>query len=660
MNSSERKPNVNNAKAGDNPYRKLKAVSFDTVRWTEGFWAERFDLCCNVIIPSMRQAMDVPENAAVFSNLYIAAGLRDGTHRGTNWSDGDCYKWMEAVSHVYGVTGDEELDRALDELIDVISKAQDPDGYICTQTQLNPEKERWGQRGYHELYNMGHLMTSACVHHRVTGKENFLNIAKKLGDYLYALFQPRPPELAHFGWNPSNIMGLVDLYHATGDPRYLELAGIFVDMRGSDSQDFNKIPGYLLRDGGDQNQDRIPIRKETEAVGHAVTATYLYCGAADVYAETGEKALMDGLERIWNDMIRGKMYITGGVAALHWGLSTRRDLVHEAFGLPYQLPNASAYNETCANIGNAMWNWRMLGITGEAKYADVMEQVLYNSMLSAMSIDGKHFCYTNPLRWYGEEHQLLSNDTQGRWFTHTCYCCPPQVARAIAWLHNWAYSLSDEGVWVHLYGGSHLETMLADGVPLKLLQETNYPWEGQIKLIIEKAPDRSFAIMLRIPSWAKGAEIKINGEGAGVEVRPGAYAAIQRVWSAGDVIELRLPMEARLVVAHPRVEEIGNHAAVMRGPVVYCLESVDLPRDVEFGEVHIPRDIRLTPKHDKTLLGGITVLEGEARRIPVENGDDLYRTISNVTTDPVQIALIPYYAWANRGVAEMTVWIPLC
>ena len=384
-------------KKSHSPYHRLKNVELGAVCWTDGFWAEKFDLCKNATIPSIRRAMDIPENSAVFGNFAVAAGLESGEHRGTLWGDGDCYKWLEAVAHIYGITGDAELDRTMDESIEVIGKAQEPDGYICTQIQLT-DKERWQERHHHELYSMGHLLTAACVHNRITGKDNFLNIAVKLGDYLYDLFQPRPSELALYGWNPSNIMGLVDLYRATGDDKYLELAGIFVDMRGS-------APG-----GTDQNQNRIPLRKEATVVGHAVTATYLYCGAADVYSETGEKALLDALEGIWEDVTCRKMHITGGVGPLHNGMSLRRNEVHEAFAMEYQLPNSTAYNETCANIGNAMWNWRMFQVDGEAKYADVMEQVLYNTMLSGMSADGERFFYTNPLRWHGEKHHLLSND----------------------------------------------------------------------------------------------------------------------------------------------------------------------------------------------------------------------------------------------------------
>jgi len=630
------------------PYLKLKSVDVGSVRWTDGFWAERFELCHRTILPSMRRALEDPSNTAILKNFSVAAGLAKGEHRGTNWSDGDCCKWLEALAHVYGVTVDAELDRQLDAWIDIIEKAQEDDGYISTQIQLS-DKKRWEKIAHHELYNMGHLMTAACVHGRATGKGRFLKIAARLADYLYGVFQPRPPELAHFGFNPSQIMGLVDLYRATGNPKYLELAGIFVDMRGSQ-------PG-----GGDQNQDHAPLREETEAVGHAVTATYLYCGAADVYSETGEGALLDALQRLWTDVTARKMYVTGAIGTLHQGVSLRRDPVHESFAMAYKLPSSTAYTETCANIGNAMWNWRMLNISGNAKYADVMEQVIYNSGLSGMSVDGTHFCYTNPLRWYGKDHRLLSHDTPSRWFIHTCYCCPPQVARTIARMHEWVYGLSEAGVWVHLYGGSRLETEWPGGVPLKLVQETDYPWDGRMEITVEAAPEAEFALMLRIPGWSRGAELRVNGEETGEKPASGTYVAVKRKWSVGDTVVLDLPMPVRLIKAHPRAEEIRNQVAVMRGPVVYCLESADLPEGVRVADIHIQRNIVLRPRHHADLLGGVTALEGEACRLPEGNWTEtLYQPAEIAKFERVPITLIPYYAWKNRGVTEMTVWMPVC
>jgi DUF1680 family protein len=636
------------------PHVKVRNIDLNAVRWTEGFWAERFELCRQVTVPALMEVMQKPDNSASFQNLRIAAGLAEGKFFGNNWSDGDCYKLIEAVAALYGVTRDPHLDRWMDPWIEVIDKAQAPDGYISTQIQLT-DRGRWQDLHNHELYNIGHLLTAACVHHRATGKDNFLAVARKLGDYLCTVFLPRPRELAHFGFNPSNIMGAVELYRTTGDPRYLKLAQTFVDMRGS-------VPG-----GSDQNQDKVPLRQEQEAVGHAVTAAYLWCGAADVYAETGEQALLEALARLWEDVTARKMYITGGTAALHTGEADRRllkrwprDSIHEAFGAPYQLPNRTAYNETCANIGNAMWNWRMLALTGEAKYAEVMERVLYNSMLSGLGIEGRDFFYTNPLRRIQGE-PLLSNDSVARWPDTTpaspvhCFCCPPNVARTLAELGGWAYGVTPGAVWVHLYGGSVFEN---GGV--RLVQKTRYPWDGRVTITVEKTPEANWTLRLRVPAWARGAKLRVNGAGSGVEARPESYAELERRWSPGDSVVLDLPMEVALIEAHPLVEETRNQVAVMRGPLVYCLESVDLPDGVALPDVRLPRRPQWQVRHDPDLLRGVTVLETEGVVVPAaERSSALYHALAEGPTRRIRLRLIPYYAWSNRGDSEMTVWIPL-
>lgn len=388
-----------------------------------------------------------------------------------------------------------------------------------------------------------------------------------------------------------------------------------------------------------------------------------------MYAETGEPALLQALDRLWRDVVSHKMYITGAVAPAHEGGSRHQDPVREAFGRPYELPNATAYNETCANIGNAMWNYRMLQITGAAQHADIVELVLYNSMLSAISLDGKRFFYTNPLRWYGPEHRLRSLDAHERWFASICYCCPPQVARALAWVHEWAYGLSDDGVWVHLYGGSCLDATLPTGEPVRLSQETDYPWDGDVRIRIEHTGSKSWALRLRIPGWAEQASIRVNGRPADVAVRPATYAQIERIWAPGDVVELTLPMEPRLVRAHPKVEEAINQVAILRGPVVYCLEGVDLPEGVPVSEVYIPRDIQLTPCEMRIVREGededgaprdVIALRGKARRVhgATWNGA-LYQKLGKEIVSPLPITLIPYYAWSNRGESEMAVWLPL-
>jgi len=638
---------------------KFRSIDLDAARWTESFWADRYELNRRVTIPTMKRVMELSTNSATFHNLRVAAGERQGKFFGNDWGDGDCYKWIEAAASVYAQTRDPELDRQMDEAIAVIAQAQAPDGYISTQIQLT-DRKRWTNLNHHELYNMGHLLTAACIHHRATGKTTFLDVARKLADYLCAVFEPRPKELAHFCFNPSNIMGAAELYRTTGEKKYLRLAELFVTMRGSQ-------PG-----GSDQNQAQVPLRLEKEAVGHAVTAAYLWCGAADVYAETGESALLEALQGLWEDVTTRKMYITGGTAALHWGAAQRTllkrgpvDLVHEAFGAPYQLPNRTAYNETCANIANAMWNWRMLTLTGDAKYADVMERVFYNSMVSAIGIEGKDYFYSNPLRRAGKDVPLLNNDSATRWPNTTpaspvfCFCCPPNIARTIAQLHTYAYGVSVDAVWVHLFGGNRLETKLPDGSPITLSQKSDYPWEGKVTITLVQAPLKEMALRLRIPGWADQATVTVNGKNSSAEARPGSYCKLRRRWAPGDTVELDLPMPVVMLECHPLVEENRNHLAVMRGPLVYCLEAVDLPSGVSLDNVRLPRDAQWKTRYESGLLRGVMVLETQARLLPSSNQASLYRRAVNSTMQPVPLRLIPYYAWCNRGVSEMTVWLPV-
>ena len=642
------------------PHSKLRSVDLDDVRWTAGFWKQKFDLVKDVTIPEMWKYFNGGGNSH-WTNFRLAAGLEEGEWAGTSWHDGDFYKWLEAVAYVYIVTRDPALGRRMDEAIEVIGKAQRPDGYISTRIILEKRK-RFEHIGQHELYNMGHLMTAACIHHRATGKTNFLDIARKTGDYLYDTFKDRDPALAHFGFNPSNIMGAVELYRTTRDRKYLDLATVFIDMRGSQPAG-SRHHGL---GGTDQTQDRVPLREETEAVGHAVTATYLYCGAADAYMETGDAALLKALHRIWSDVVRRKLYIHGGVGPLTRGLSIRHDDVHEAFADPYFLPSRKCYCETCSNIGNAMWNWRMLNIHAEARFADVMERVFYNSGISGLALDGDHFFYSNVLRRLSPKVPLLRSDTPERWKHRRGYCCPPQLARTIAKMHGFAYSTSEEGLWVHLYGSNELETELSDGTAVKLIQETDYPWNGDVKIALELAKRAAFALRLRIPGWAAGATVRINGSPAADDIKAGTYAALKRTWETGDTVDLTLPMRVRLIQANPMVEELRGQVAVMRGPLVYCLESVDLPDGVNATDVRLPRKIKLQPRFDRQLLGGLVVLEGQAVALAdpdwsAEPYDSpvLYKQYAQADPRPLRLKLIPYYAWANRGAGQMTVWMPL-
>jgi len=636
------------------PYSKLRSVNLSSAKWTRGFWATRFVQCRDVTVPHLWKRLSDPETGHALTNLRIAAGLEEGEFQGTFWQDEWVYKWLEAVAYVYSYTGDAKLDKWMDEVIDIIAKAQEEDGYIATQ--ILKVKERFSDPRYHELYVMGHLITAACIHYRITEKTNFLDAAKKTADYLYKTFMPRDPKLAHVQNDPSQIMALVELYRTTKDERYLKLANVFIGM-------FGATPG-----GTDQRQDRVPLREEEHVVGHAVFFTYLFAGAADAYMETGDETLLKALERLWKDLTGKKMYVTGGVCAVHRGLSIRGDPVHEAAGYDYDLPNSTAYNETCAQIGNFMWNWRMLLISGDAKYADVMELNLYNSIISGMGLDGASWFYTNPLRRYEEHNGPLlgyrylekQRFQPGEPPRRAAICCPSNLVRTIAGLYGYAYSVSEEGVWVNLYGGNTFNGKLRDESELKLTQETDYPWEGKVRIKLESVPKKPFSIMLRIPGWTEGASIKVNGKPLNVDIKSRAYATINRSWKTGDVIGLSMPMKTRLLEAHLRLEQCRNHVAIMRGPIVYCLESPDLPENIKISQVRIPRNIQLKARHDPNLLGGVTVLEGEALAAKEKDWKEmLYQEIPREPLEKINIKLIPYYAWANRGITEMTVWLPL-
>lgn len=642
------------------PYAKLSSVDMDDVKWTNGFWADRFKVCRDSMIPNLWRIYTDPKMGHATQNFEIAAGLDTGSHVGPPFQDGDFYKLFEAVASMYAITEDPKLDQLMDKTIALFAKAQRADGYIHTPTLIeernHPNKPKaFEDRLNFETYNLGHLMTAACVHYRATGKKNFLNIAIKATDYLYRFYKTASPELARNAICPSHYMGVVEMYRTTHDPKYLELAKNLIDIRG------------LMKDGTDDNQDRIPFRQQTKAVGHAVRANYLYAGAADVYAETGDTTLMHTLNLVWNDVVNRKMYITGGCGALYDGASPdgtsyllgNVQQIHQAYGRDYQLPNFTAHNETCASVGNVLWNWRMLQLTGNAKYADVMELTLYNGMLAGISLNGKNFFYTNPLS--------VSNDLpfQQRWSKdrvgYIAYsdCCPPNVIRTIAEVSNYAYSISDKGIWVNLYGGNNLSTTLKDGSKIRLTQQTDYPWNGKISISLNEAPLKAFSVFLRIPGWCtKGAQLTINGKVTSTRLVPGEYAELNNKWHAGDKIELLLPMPVKMIEANPLVEETRNQIAVKRGPIVYCMESVDVSKNKSIFNLSLSLKNTLTPQ--KTIIdnSNIVALTGKANLENRKWNNQLYRDVAATAPQLINIKLVPYFAWDNRGKGEMETWIP--
>jgi DUF1680 family protein len=641
------------------PYSKLTGIDMGDMQWTSGFWAERMKICKDSMVPNLWKTYTAENVSHAFKNFEIAAGLDTGSHKGPPFHDGDFYKLFESVASIYAITKDKKLDELMDKVIPVIAKSQREDGYIHSPVIIEERKNSAKTKAFEdrlnfETYNMGHLMTAACVHFRATGKTSLLNVAIKAADYLNSFYKRSSPELARNAICPSHYMGVVELYRTTKNPQYLELAKNLINIRG------------LVENGTDDNQDRIPFRQQKVAMGHAVRANYLYAGVADVYAETGDTSLLNCLDPIWRDVVYRKMYITGGCGALYDGVSPygvsykppEIQKTHQSYGRAYQLPNMTAHNETCANIGNLLWNWRMFLLTGESKYADIVELVLYNSLLSGISLDGNKFFYTNPLsaakefpyelRWHGgrQKYIRLSN------------CCPPNTVRTIAEVNNYAYSVSENGVWVNLYGSNKLSTQLQDGSEIQLTQQSNYPWDGKVTIRIGKTSGKPFALNLRIPGWCKKSGIKVNGTTPELNHEPGHYASINRNWKEGDVVTLEMDMPVTLVQTNPMVEETRNQVAVKRGPVVYCLESVDFPKSVNVFNIVLPVKNDLHPKKINIGNSSMTVLQGEARLQDTNWDNALYKEV-DPQLKPVSITLIPYFAWANRGASDMTVWMLL-
>lgn len=671
------------------PYAKVQPLALAETHWTSGFWADRFELCRTNMLPSMERLMTGTNYTHFLHNFEIAAGPAAGRYRGAPFNDGEVYKMLQALSATYAAAPTEELRRQIDTIIASIAKAQREDGYIHTPTLVklrNGETNAapFQDRHNFEMYNMGHLFTTACVHHQTTGQTNLLAVAIKAAEFLNRTFAETTPEAARSSVCPSHYMGIIDLYRETGDKRYLDLAKKFFDLRSQ------------ITDGGDDNQDRIPFEKQTTAMGHAVRANYLYAGAADLFMETGDASLWKPLEPIWRDLTEKKMYITGACGALYdgaspYGAKDQKNITrtHQAYGHNYELPNTTAHNETCANIGNVLWNWRMFLATGEARFVDVAELALYNSVLSGMSLDGTNFFYVNPLR------TTDPLPTELRWQHQrvpyvSSFCCPPNLVRTIASSAQFTYAKSADTIWVNLYGASELETDLPGVGKVKLAQETEYPWNGRIRIKILAAPEKEFTLKLRIPGWTKTARVRVNLRPAvSAEHRPPArrdsrtqqhagaetgappedqslltsaatYHEIRRTWKNGDTVDLDLQMESELIEANPLVEETLGQVAVKRGPIVYCLESVDLPRGVKPLDVLLTPDTKLRARYDQRLLGGVVLLEGSAfARANANWNSQLYRELQPTKPKPIKLRLVPYSVWANRGPGEMSVWLPL-
>ncbi len=624
------------------PYAKLHSVPVHAVTINQGFWGARRKVNVERSIPTMEKLLEANGR---MTNYLRLAGKSSEPQKGPVYSDSDVYKWLEAAGFALQSGDIPELRETSEKIIKEVVAVQEPSGYLNTyyveakaKDRMLPEIQRWG----HELYNIGHMIQGGIAYYRGTGDRTLVDSSIKFVDgYLLPNFGPSADKKPIFSGHPEIEMGLVELYRTFGDKRHLELAGYI--LKGDDRIQ-EPAHAYVYHFCG------IPFTSRTHLEGHAVRAMYACCGATDYYMETGEENYWKTLDKLWADLTADQMYITGGVGARSQG---------EAFGESYELPNSTAYGESCAAIGNMMWNWRMLAATGEAKYADVIERALYNGINSGMSLDGTLYCYRNPLAFDPSGGDVIRNP----WYDTTC--CPPNLERTFAALPGYFYSTGKDGLYVHLYDNSELDWHLQDGAGLKVTQKTNYPWDGTVQLSVAPANPVEFTLYLRIPGWSNSSQVTVNGK-AQSGATPGQYLAIKRRWAAGDTVELKLNMKPQVLEASRRVVEDFGRVAVQRGPLVYCLEQLDQPTGVALYDVTL--DLRkknsgeFQEEFRSDLLGGIIVLK-HAGAVEEGSGSGM-KLYSAYTPDApksraVELNFIPYYAWANRTATPMQVWTPV-
>lgn len=633
----------------DLPGATLKGITFQDVIITDSFWRPKIEVNR---VSSIRHALQQAEKS--ISYFDIAAGKEEGKHTSNRASDSDVYKIIQGAAYALYHTPDKELEAAIDSIIHKIAGAQLPDGYLFTHGMINNPSERWVDlEREHELYCAGHMFEAAAAYYEVTGKSKFLDVAIRFADYIDAVFGP--DKRRDVPGHQEIELGLYKLYKATDEKRYLDLSKFFIDERGNP----DRIADAIVPPEHDPNagtpwrwrhpsyrQDHLPITKQYYAIGHAVRAGYLYAATADMAMETNNQVYAPALDSIWNDIVRKKMYITGGIGT--------RQFHDEGFGTEYLLPNDQAYCETCSSIALTFWNRRMTQLEGDAKYADMLELTMYNSGISGVSLSGDRFFYSNPLESDGKQERRV-------WFNPPC--CPSNMVRFIPEIGSVIYGQTDDAIYVNQFVGSKVNIQLTDNV-VALEQETDYPWSGKIALTVNPEKEGKFALHIRIPGWAKGEllpgalynylehdkspedeiHLKVNGETMQESVLKDGYSVINRTWSNGDIVELELPMHIKSVTGNPRIEDTQGKVTLMRGPIVYCIEEEDNEEYFNAQKnVHLLPETLTTTRRDD-LLNGVVTINGMA------TGADLGKKMA--------ITAIPYYTWNNRGPGQMQVWIP--
>lgn len=646
------------------PYAKLSSSAQASVIWTGGFWLDRFQACAQTIVPNIYQLFDADEISHCLANFRIAAGLQEGKHKGPPFADGDFYKWLEGASYVYGVTHDKHLKEIIDQSISLISSVQRDDGYIFTrysiETGHNLNVREMDDSLNFESYNLGHLITAGCVHFQATGENTLLDMAKKAAGCLRTLFESASQtNTAKTAICPSHYMGLVELFRVTGDKTYLETASLAIALR-------DRVKG-----GTDDNQDRLPLRSHKEIVGHAVRATYLYAGVADLYAEVGDATLLSILTSVWESEEYTKMYINSGCGALYDGVSPAGYAgdnpslarTHQAFGRAYELPNLTAYNETCATIGNILWNWRMFRIDADSRHVDRIEQSFYNMVLASVSLNGKKYFYSNMLKREAKSLPFHLKWERTRLPYLSSFCCPPNMMRMLSESSEYAYAVDDDGVYTCIYGESIAHLQLPDGRNITLEQKTEYPWDGRISITYTEEASQMFTLHIRIPSWVKNGTISVPLDSHLLldASKANTYVPVRRQWKCGDSVQIDFPMQAELFVAHPLIEENEHHVAVMRGPLLYCAEECDNSSG-EFDSL----GIKLSAKFSAStmIIDGVPLIcldtdDGVSYENFLWNDTTLYRGATGLSPHKTPVRLIPYFAWDNRSIGAMKVWFPL-
>lgn len=640
-------------------------VGLKDVELKEGFWEEYGRLVREVVIPYQWEALNdrIPEAEKSYAihNFKVAAGVAEGEFNGLVFQDSDLAKWLEAVGYSLSCNPDPQLEEWADEVIEYIEKAQQKDGYLNTFFTLKRPEEKWSNLlECHELYCAGHMMEAAVAYYNATGKRKLLDVVCRFADHIDEVFGEEEGKLHGYDGHEEIELALVKLYKATGKEKYLNLSRYFIDERGKEPSFFIEEwekrgktafwnPSDHSKPDISYNQAHIPVREQTEAIGHAVRAVYLYSGMADIAALKRDEGLKKACKALWNNIVTRQMYITGGIGSTHIG---------EAFTFDYDLPNDTVYQETCASIGLFFFAHRMLLMEAEGSYGDVMERALYNSIISGMGFDGRSFFYVNPMEVWPEASEKNPDrkhvmPVRQKWYG--CACCPPNLARLLLSLRQYIYTYSGNTLYTHLYIPSKAEVAVGEN-KITLEQNTGYPWDGGIRIKLGLEKEMEHTLSFRIPGWCRSFSLLVNGEALSCEGRTAkGFVSVSRLWKDGDEIVIRMDMPVEIIQSHPEVRANAGKVAIMRGPLVYCLEEEDNGTNLSALSINTDTDFQVTA--EASLMKGAVSLTGNGFRTKEIGWENSLYQPYRKEEEETEIKAIPYFLWGNRKKGEMLVWM---